>query len=351
LSNSNQFTAISPGGNTKCFHGTDYAFMVRKGTINKLVFEFEGGGACWSELTCGLGSCTQTVDPQGEVSMLNGKNSGMHDGDNDKNPFKEWYHVYIPYCTCDIHTGVNDHKYGAKTVYHRGHINFMTVLNWTLANFPTNPTDVTISGCSAGGAAAQLNWPFIANVYPAAKHYVWADSFVGVMSKSQYDDGYKNWGMTYDVEHVPALAPQYTSTLRTNMACYLNEVMLNVYPKTEVALYTSNSDDVQASFYRLGGGLSSWSELMREDTTCMQHNTTQVHSFIASGSDHCRSQDDGFFSVTTDGTNLAEWVGKVVTGQAANRLVDCAADSECKAAEADSFRSLDNYSSSIPYRH
>src|ERR1041384_7604860 len=58
---------IAPGGATTCALGGPYAFWVRPGTVNRLVIDFQGGGACWDALTCGLAAgndaiCTQTVD-------------------------------------------------------------------------------------------------------------------------------------------------------------------------------------------------------------------------------------------------------------------------------------------------
>ena len=52
--NLNKFEAIKPGLAAKCVHGGEYTFFVRKGTVNKVVFELEGGGACWNEASCAL---------------------------------------------------------------------------------------------------------------------------------------------------------------------------------------------------------------------------------------------------------------------------------------------------------
>jgi hypothetical protein len=36
-----------------CSAGTPWSFWVRRGTVNKLLVYYQGGGACWSGLTCG----------------------------------------------------------------------------------------------------------------------------------------------------------------------------------------------------------------------------------------------------------------------------------------------------------
>eukprot|EP00665_Eupelagonemidae_sp_cell47_P007068 gene7068-842_t len=50
-------------------------------------------------------------------------------------------------------------------------------------------------------------------------------------------------------------------------------------------------------------------------------------TFIASGSAHCRSQDDGFFGVEAKGVHLADWVGSIAEGTLPKdeEEVDCCA--------------------------
>eukprot|EP00756_Hemistasia_phaeocysticola_P062441 Hpha_TRINITY_DN5871_c0_g1::TRINITY_DN5871_c0_g1_i1::g.45627::m.45627 len=333
VANPNRFEVTAPGGESRCVLGTDWSFMHRRGTLNKIVFEFQGGGGCWSAATCkgtNFGICTNAVDVNLVLSNLNGDDGGMHDGNNDANPFKEWFHVYIPYCTCDMHTGIKDTQYQGVTAHHRGHINFMIALNWTLQNFPANPDAITISGSSAGSVGAQLSWPFFVDAYPNASASVWGDSFMGVLSEAQYTEAYTNWGLTFDDKSIPGLAPEFTSKWRPRLMCYLSGIMLAAMPDTQIALYTSNSDMIQTEFYEYGGGLASdWTSLMRGEVGCMLSNTTQIHTFIAGGSDHVASETNVFFSRRADGVSLVNWVGQVITGQTAQRAVDCLADSDC----------------------
>lgn len=43
---------IEPGGRTMCARGTPWEFYVRPGNVNKVVVEYEGGGACWDFFSC-----------------------------------------------------------------------------------------------------------------------------------------------------------------------------------------------------------------------------------------------------------------------------------------------------------
>jgi len=46
----------------RCQDSSQYSFFARRGTENKLLMYYEGGGACWESLTCGAEMCKQDVD-------------------------------------------------------------------------------------------------------------------------------------------------------------------------------------------------------------------------------------------------------------------------------------------------
>ena len=44
-----------------CMDGSPYKFFVQRGTVNKLVMYYQGGGACWEQLTCSIPTCDDNV--------------------------------------------------------------------------------------------------------------------------------------------------------------------------------------------------------------------------------------------------------------------------------------------------
>ena len=38
----------------RCVKDTDYMFFAKRGTNNKVLMYYQGGGACWDALTCGF---------------------------------------------------------------------------------------------------------------------------------------------------------------------------------------------------------------------------------------------------------------------------------------------------------
>ena len=118
----NVWTQFKPGGDTICSDGTEYSYYATPGKLNKLVLDFQGGGACWDDFSCSRGP-TGTyarnvlwMSPKTfETGDINGDGirdvGGLYDRDHLQNPVKDWYHVYLPYCSADVGWGNSIHTY------------------------------------------------------------------------------------------------------------------------------------------------------------------------------------------------------------------------------------------------
>jgi Pectinacetylesterase len=94
---------VEPGGATRCARGGRYAFWARVADPNKLVVFLQGGGGCFDERSCAVGSgwfddsVTDADDPTHAGGML-----AMAD---PRNPFRDWSWVFVPSCGGDVHLG------------------------------------------------------------------------------------------------------------------------------------------------------------------------------------------------------------------------------------------------------
>src|SRR5687767_11085004 len=139
---------------TVCADGSPFRFFVHPGDPAKLLVEFEGGGACWDDASCAVDIYSRRVQADPGQAEQRGQLVGIYDRRNPENPFRDWTHVYIPYCTGDLHWGSIDKTYtgssGPFVVPHRGAINATAALSWASENVPA-PRQVFVTGCSAGG--------------------------------------------------------------------------------------------------------------------------------------------------------------------------------------------------------
>jgi hypothetical protein len=177
----NTWIKVEPPG-AVCGDGSQYKFFVSySNTSNDVLMEFEPGGACWDYESCsGTGGIRGAANPHGiaddhmssyqYLPLLNPTPT-----EANSNPTKDYNKVFVSYCTGDIHTGNKVATYtsegpvdGGKgpggtdslTFNHAGHADTLKVIDWMADTFKSVPK-LLVSGCSAGGAGALLNYAFV----------------------------------------------------------------------------------------------------------------------------------------------------------------------------------------------
>ena len=343
------WSVLRPGGDTVCANGSEYAFFVSPGTVNKLLVEFEGGGACWDDLTCALpysptkpgGVYLDQVDVPSTLQTLN-SNQGIYDRGNPDNPWRDWYHVFVSYCTGDAHYGDNAKNYeiGGRpyVIQHKGRVNAQAAMDWVFHNFG-NPRETTVTGCSAGSLGSIAWAPYVMQRYEHSFNRHFGDSFVGALTEQLYNQAFPNWN-AYGVfaPFIPGFADGQLDTYRPDFAAYIYAQTALYFPRNVFSQYNSNFDSTQTAFYSLGGGQGGargWSLQMRALIDEIHARVPNFDSYIGAGSDHCFIPYDRFYTKVTDGTDLDQWVGGIVAGDPVETVVDCAPDCGEPAAVSD----------------
>jgi hypothetical protein len=287
---------------------------VRKGTVNRLVVEFRGGGACWNELTCSVaGSLFQETAAADEFITDATKAAGIHDHTNEANPFKDWYHVYIPYCTGDVHWGDAERTYGtgdtAFTIEHKGAVNVRAVLDWVYANLPS-PEKVFVTGCSAGAYGAAMWSAHIRNHYAKSKVYQLADSGAGVITDTFFQESFPQWNARASY---PTFIPNLDPT-QFNRLPQLYEVLGAYFPDMFLSQYNTNFDENQTFYFQAmgGGDAVAWSAQMRTNVTEIINTTSNFRSYIAPDFKHCIIPYPELYTVTSSGVKLVDWIRDAV---------------------------------------
>ncbi len=314
-----------------------YKFWARRGTENRLVVYFDGGGACWDNLTCAVPMLARegghsegfykaellpTDDPR--------RMSGIFDLDNPRNPVRDWSFVFVPYCTGDVHSGSNDATYRnldtgqSYTLHHRGADNFRVVLEWMRANFAA-PDQILVAGSSAGAYGAATHYARIRDAFPDGAAAMLGDAGQGVTTPDFLERRNGNWRyqlpesvfghdarLTSDDDVVGALAAHY--------------------PNDRFAQYTTAYDRTQAGFYALMGAQNAcraWSEKMARDLTRRQSGPN-FRSYLASGWSHTILRDRLFYSEQSGGAPFADWFASLLNGGVENRACE-----NCRPATED----------------
>ena len=96
-----------------CSDGSQYKAFFRKGSENKVLIYFAGGGISINAETAKEDMFIRRVAPIDKFAN-NMMNSGGIAAPIDGNPFKDWTVIALPYATGDFHSGTNDFEYTDK---------------------------------------------------------------------------------------------------------------------------------------------------------------------------------------------------------------------------------------------
>ncbi|MBK8255932.1 MAG: pectinesterase [Polyangiaceae bacterium] len=305
-----------------CSRGTEYAYWVRPGTVNKVIVDFIGGGACWNATTCGFAGAIfeESVDSV-RAAVEKDEPHGIYDHTKAENPFKDWYHVIIPYCTGDIHWGNSVTTYGKGTdnevvINHKGAVNARAVLSWVYENFSA-PEQVLVTGCSAGSYGSALWAADVMHQYPKSDVLQFGDSGAGIITDAFFSESFPSWNAEEAFpKDIPELDPSKVDIM-TMALPDLYSGIANHYTSQWMSQYNTIKDENQTFYFTAmgGSGADEWSMLMQDSITEIEERAPNFDSFTAPGEQHCILLFDNFYTVEAGGVKLVDWLGNRVSGK------------------------------------
>lgn len=320
-----------PGGEgTTCARGDEFSFFVRPGDPEKVVVDFMGGGACWSEESCSYAGAIFADDMDWMRALLEADDyDGIYDAVNEAdNPIADWTHVIVPYCTGDIHWGDASVTYGegddAFTIEHKGQVNTRDVLAWMQDNVPA-PAEVFVTGCSAGAYGA-IGWtPHIAEQYPSARITQLGDSGAGIIVDDWFLQTFPVWqsesAMPYWIDDLDPAQVDYSQMALPDLYAGIGAY----YPDMQLGQFNTLADATQVFYYEAMGGssdASEWTSQMLAYDSWLQADLANYTSYLASGSDHCILPYDTTYTVETAGVPFTSWVADHLEHQAEDIACD-----------------------------
>lgn len=258
----------------------EFAFFVERrapeGVAPDLLLYLAGGGACWDGKTC-IGSAL--TPGASYLTSINETTEGLdflsadplHTGaggvfaERDDNPFAQFAKVYVPYCTGDVHAGSSDTTYSYQlpdqlgglpmtwNVRHRGFDNLLVVLKWLQRERDASGGlfhRLTVSGSSAGGYGALLNFPVIrATLGESPEYSIIVDSSNGVLTNGFLDRAFGqpgNDGVWKARQNIAALLQPALDADAESLWYQVFDAVGRQYRDTRISQSTAAYDAVQA---------------------------------------------------------------------------------------------------------
>jgi hypothetical protein len=163
---------------SRCMNDTPTGIAVNPSSTNDtdLVIFLNGGNACFNAASCAVTANKNGYDAADfEDDAV--RDADLFDRAGEPGPISDWSFVYVPYCTGDLHFGDRKNiEVGGQTRNFRGGVNIHEYLERLVPTFP-NVTRVLLTGVSAGGLGASLNYDQVKKAFgPDVDVYLLDDS-------------------------------------------------------------------------------------------------------------------------------------------------------------------------------
>jgi len=252
---------------TVCGDGSQYKFWYYDSPSSKnMVVMFEGGGACWDYDTCSgragvLGASNPNGLPNNYIDgmvpryvspIVNGADPGLPFRAKDYIATDGWDVVYMPYCTCDVHTGNAVSTYVDQTGanpplvwHHNGYNNTVAAANFIKSRFGRVST-LLVTGFSAGGVGTATQYYTMRRTIRPRSGYSLNDS--GPLFPAP-DSSHESWLLHKTIEaawDLPSIYSQFPATFDPSDFGSATTVLATEFPKDKHA-YTGYSSDYNFS--------------------------------------------------------------------------------------------------------
>ena len=140
----------------KCMDGSSTGFGIRHNPDSKgLLVHLQDGGGCFNAISCQSAANKDGFTEQDFWNRNFYTSTLLNDWDS-QNPFKDYTHVFVPYCSGDVFVGNTESGYDG--LVQQGSKNVDVVLDRISHHMQDSFETVVLSGISAGGVGAVFNY-------------------------------------------------------------------------------------------------------------------------------------------------------------------------------------------------
>jgi hypothetical protein len=306
-----------------CRDGSPTGFYVRSGTADKLLIYLEGGGACSSPGFCSYNPASTNEVLSGDGQTLLGSaggatsgrqqpgSKGIFDTARAENPFKDWHQIYVPYCTGDVHFGtrMNVMVSGlSKPQQFVGHLNLQKFMSRIVPTFRDKVTRVVLTGASAGGFGAALNYSMVQDAFGGVLVTALDDSGPAFLDNPRYMPVcmQKNWRALWGYD--AAFPPDCMECRQSDGGGFsgLNTFLFRKHPNATLAVVSSMQDEVIRMFY--SSGLQNCASFATADPTTITLSQADPSVYMP-GEDYAAGLSESRSKWTSSGRFASYYLG------------------------------------------
>ncbi|MBZ5712776.1 pectin acetylesterase-family hydrolase [Nannocystis pusilla] len=313
-----------PFPDSMCRDGSTTGLGVRYGGGDGLVIYFEGGGACFNSGTCALNELWSNFGEFKFDAWALGIGKGGLFDDDPQNPVRDWSFVYVPYCTGDVHAGDRENVGIDGVLGAQQFVGYRNVAAYLERLVPTfgDAGHVLVTGSSAGGFGAALNYDRIAGAFPNSAVTLLDDSgppmsdqYLPVCLQERWRELY-NFEDTLPADCVECFHEDGGGIY--NLASFLGEK----WSDQRLALFSSEQDGVIRTFFGYGledcdGGTypgPTFEDGLYQLRDEILGASPVWGSYFVGGTGHTILSSPGYYTTEVDGVPLTDWLDALLHG-------------------------------------
>jgi len=318
-----------PVDGARCMDGspTGVGINTSPGSDGLLIF-FMGGGACFNAHTCegalhrdgfGAGHLRSELTVLGAAGPLSRREG--------ENPLRDWNFLYVGYCTGDVHGGDNPGpvSIGGRDYVFTGHRNVRLALQRLVPHLG-HIRRVLVTGVSAGGFGAALNYDQIATAFgPAVDVSLVDDSGPPLADDLLPPCLQRTWRTLWNLDAtLPADCAACRGQADGGGISNLLDHLARKYPTRRLGLVSSMGDSTIRNFFSWGrgGDCDARGEFpasaYRDGLMALRRRTagTSFRTYYVDGNSHTFLIIPGWNDTRVGGTALSRWIADIATGAA-----------------------------------
>jgi len=320
-----------------CSNGDEYYGSLKIGTENNLIICFSGGGVAIDDFSAARPNTYAEIEGEPtfyfKTSFIIG-DLGGHEGignkDIEKNPFRNWSYIFIPYATGDFHCGNSDHKYkdtgkGEGIIHYNGYKNTCAMVK-KIAELIPNPDKLLITGFSAGAFGTGLMSDTVIDFFPKCEDitifpdsgYIYCKNWRDILI-NQWNAPEKIYGHVYSedvtADNLIFLHNKYGKRVKIAYGCSIKDGLLAQacnYAEGYGMVFTKESGVVFK-----GRLIKTVERLQKEIPDLALFIFDRPNADLAKYelTDHCFAFDDRVFDLVVDGISASDWLFDIVNGK------------------------------------
>lgn len=314
-----------PRNDTFCRDGSTTGFAVRLlPGANAVMIYLQGGGACYDAQSCAENSAASIAgenfsreDFREWVEILG--DQGVFNTTDPSNPVARWHHVYIPYCTGDLHGGTRSNADVPGLANQQQFVGYENLENnlETLALLFRDVQDIALIGASAGGVGVLINYPQVVEAFAGRSVAVLVDSAPVIPESAIKTSCFERKLIdTFDLQ-LPKACPECADPTQGGLI-NIYEHLSTTYPRGRFAFASADADLAGVVLYDResracgGAGVNIFNYRFSLYELRDRYIGHDWATFLPGGLQHTMTQSDQLFLKRKfKGVSAADWLSKI----------------------------------------